>query len=45
MTSDDILSFLRTHKLEMAETFGVTSIGLFGSYARHTAREDSDIDS
>ncbi|MFZ1344247.1 nucleotidyltransferase family protein [Thiothrix eikelboomii] len=44
MTKDEILSFLREHKLEMAEAFGVVSVGLFGSYARHAAREDSDID-
>lgn len=44
MTKDEILSFLRTHKLEMAETFGVVSVGLFGSYIHHAAREDSDID-
>lgn len=28
----------------MSERFGVTKIGLFGSYARGDAREDSDID-
>lgn len=44
MTKDEILSFLRTHKQEMTEKFGITSIGLFGSYARQAAREDSDID-
>jgi predicted nucleotidyltransferase len=44
MTRDDILSFLKRHKREMAEKFGVSSIGLFGSYARQTSREDSDID-
>lgn len=32
------------HKDEMSELFGVVSIGLFGSYARGEAREDSDID-
>lgn len=44
MTKDEILDFFRTHKLEMQERFGVTRIGLFGSYARGDAREDSDID-
>ncbi|NMG03318.1 nucleotidyltransferase family protein [Azoarcus taiwanensis] len=44
MTRDAILDFLRRHKQEMKETFGVTRIGLFGSYARQTAREDSDVD-
>ena len=44
MTRDDILSFLRAHRQEMQERFGVVKIGLFGSYARGSAREDSDID-
>jgi predicted nucleotidyltransferase len=44
MTRDDILNFLRLHKQEIESTYGVTRIGLFGSYARQTAREDSDID-
>lgn len=41
---NDILQFLQTHKDEMAQHFGVVSVGLFGSYARGEAREDSDID-
>lgn len=44
MTRDQILDFLRQHKQEMHDSFGVTKIGLFGSYARGDAREDSDID-
>lgn len=46
MVSDknDIIMFLQTHKEEMAQRFGVVSVGLFGSYARGDAREDSDID-
>lgn len=44
MTRDQILDFLRQHKQEMHDRFGVTKIGLFGSYARGDAREDSDID-
>lgn len=44
MTRDQILEFLRQHKQEMHDRFGVTKIGLFGSYARGEAREDSDID-
>ncbi len=42
--SNDIIMFLQTHKDEMAQRFGVVSVGLFGSYARGDAREDSDID-
>lgn len=41
---NEIITFLQTHKDEMAHRFGVVSIGLFGSYARGEAREDSDID-
>jgi len=41
---NDIIMFLQTHKDEMAQRFGVVSVGLFGSYARDEAREDSDID-
>ena len=41
---NEILMFLQTHKDEMAQRFGVVSVGLFGSYARGEAREDSDID-
>jgi len=44
MTRDDILTFLKTHKQEMQMNYGVAVVGLFGSYARQTARDDSDID-
>ncbi|MBT1076768.1 nucleotidyltransferase family protein [Geobacter benzoatilyticus] len=41
---NDIIMFLQKHKDELAQRFGVVSVGLFGSYARGEAREDSDID-
>jgi hypothetical protein len=44
MTKVDILDFLSSHKEELAHKYGVTKIGLFGSYARDEQREDSDID-
>lgn len=44
MTRDEILEFLKIHKQEMYERFGVIKIGLFGSYVRDEARDDSDID-
>lgn len=44
MKRNEILDFLKTHKAELAETYGVNEIILFGSYARQTARDDSDID-
>lgn len=44
MTKTLVLNFLATHKHELAEKFGVTKIGLFGSYAKDVANEYSDID-
>jgi len=44
MTKIAILDFLRSHKDEMHEQFGLKKIGLFGSYVRGEEREDSDID-
>ena len=44
MTKTAILNFLRAHKDEMYENFGLVKIGLFGSYVRGEQREDSDID-
>lgn len=44
MTKEDILNFLRTHKQELQNNFSLTRIGLFGSYAKDTAHENSDID-
>jgi len=44
MTKAFILDFLSSHKEELAQKYGVTKIGLFGSYARGDEREESDID-
>jgi predicted nucleotidyltransferase len=44
VTKNTILTFLQEHKNELREHYGVTLLGLFGSYARGDAREDSDID-
>ena len=44
MTKITILDFLRSHKDEMHEKFGLIKIGLFGSYVRGEQREDSDIE-
>lgn len=43
-STNDILDILRAHKAELTQRFGVVSIGLFGSYARGQAQENSDID-
>ncbi|NWF66594.1 MAG: nucleotidyltransferase family protein [Campylobacterales bacterium] len=44
MTKDEILNYLRVHKSDFKDRFGVIKIGLFGSFARDEQREDSDID-
>ena len=44
MTKNAILDFLRSHKSEMHERFGLVKIGLFGSYVREEPKEESDID-
>lgn len=44
MNKQDILTFLRTHKTELQNRFGVLRIGLFGSYARDEQSPDSDVD-
>jgi predicted nucleotidyltransferase len=38
MTREQILDFLRQHKQEMNDKFGVIKIGLFGSYVRYCQR-------
>jgi len=44
MTKTYILDFLKSHKDELHENYGLVKIGLFGSYAKGTATENSDID-
>ncbi|QTA79232.1 Nucleotidyltransferase domain-containing protein [Desulfonema limicola] len=44
MNRNDILDFLKANKEEICQKYGVKKIGLFGSYARGEAKEDSDID-
>jgi len=44
MTKAFIIDFLSTHKQEFNDKYGVTKIGLFGSYARDEQNENSDID-
>ncbi|MDP2682063.1 MAG: nucleotidyltransferase domain-containing protein [Deltaproteobacteria bacterium] len=44
MNRDEIIRFIFEHKAEFEQNFGVTKIGLFGSYARGETREGSDID-
>ena len=44
MKKEDILDFLRQHKVEFAKKFGIKTIALFGSYVRDEAKKESDID-
>lgn len=44
MNRDEMLSLLQEHKATLVRRFGVTTLALFGSFARDQATEDSDID-
>ncbi|MBU0633372.1 nucleotidyltransferase domain-containing protein [bacterium] len=44
MTKYDVLNYLKEHYQEFHEKYSVEKIGLFGSYARDEASEDSDVD-
>ncbi len=44
LTKDQILQYLREHKKELYDKYGVQKIGLFGSYAQDIADANSDID-
>jgi len=44
LTREDILQVLRENKERFAEQYGVTKLGLFGSFARDEATEESDVD-
>ncbi len=44
MDREALLALLAAHKPVLAERFGVRRLALFGSFARGTAREDSDVD-
>jgi predicted nucleotidyltransferase len=43
-TREEILKILRDNKERFAEKYGVTKLGLFGSFARNEATEESDVD-
>ena len=44
MNGDKVVKTLREHRQTPAERFGVTSLALFGSFARAQATDTSDID-
>ena len=43
LTADEIVAACRSHRPEL-QAMGVRRLGLFGSFARGDAREDSDMD-
>ena len=44
MQRDQVLCILSSHKTELEERYGVKKVGIFGSVARNSAKDDSDID-
>jgi predicted nucleotidyltransferase len=44
MNRAEILEIIRKYKQENSEKYGIDAIGLFGSYARDLASEESDVD-
>ncbi|MDA8405187.1 MAG: nucleotidyltransferase domain-containing protein [Desulfobacteraceae bacterium] len=44
MKSDDLISILRTFNQTSAALYDIKRIGIFGSFARGEANEDSDVD-
>ncbi|RYA23318.1 hypothetical protein CRU96_08620 [Malaciobacter halophilus] len=44
MTKEYIINYLKEHKNEFSQKFGITKLGLFGSYANNSATSSSDID-
>ena len=44
MTLEDVLTTLRMHKPELQRKYPLSSIELFGSYARNEQNSDSDVD-
>lgn len=44
MNRDTVLALLRAHLPVLRERYGVQRLRLFGSFARDSARDDSDVD-
>lgn len=44
MTRSEIMHILKQYKDENAERYGINNIGIFGSYSRDLATDESDID-
>ena len=44
LSTKEVINILKKFKTESASKYGITSIGLFGSFARNQQRETSDVD-
>lgn len=44
LSTKEIIAILKKFKAESASKYGITSMGLFGSFARNQQRETSDVD-
>jgi len=44
LNQNQILASLRTYKESHFKEYGIEEIGIFGSYARDEAKEESDVD-
>jgi len=44
LTKQKILSSLKSYQTQYAKEYGIEEIGIFGSYARGNASEESDVD-
>jgi len=44
MNKQIIIDYLKNKKTEFYKKYGITTLGLYGSYARDEANNDSDID-
>ncbi|MCX6052046.1 MAG: nucleotidyltransferase domain-containing protein [Campylobacterales bacterium] len=44
MTKLQILEYLKSKKEELHKKYGIVSLGLYGSYARDEATQNSDVD-
>jgi predicted nucleotidyltransferase len=44
MTRVELLNYLQSKKTYLKETYGITTLGLYGSYARDEATKESDVD-
>ncbi|MDD2566994.1 MAG: nucleotidyltransferase domain-containing protein [Thiovulaceae bacterium] len=44
MNKNEIITYLKNHKDEFAKKYQITRLALFGSVAKETNREGSDID-